>query len=201
MRPSFIAAALAPLLLIGAWVLFAPDGSRSPAEPVTSDEPPAPPAPPTEEAPVPPSPQKVFAASQPAAERPKVEAENDHQHRAPDDGLWVVGPRSSDPHEPGMHPHPITDEHRHIRAINEVIQTLNDAMSIRDTKAMRAHVLEYEKLDPSDVDRSQLGYRLIADCIDYPGEASLAAARTFYANERHSPLRRFIRRICFENRN
>jgi len=199
MRPSIIAAALAPVLLIGAWVLFDQDPKRSPTREVTSDEPAA--RPDEEEAPVAPAPQKVFAAAQPAPEPPKAVVEHDHDHRPANDGLWVVGPRNSDPHEPGMHPHPITDEHRRIFKENELIQTLNDAMSIRDTKAMRAHVAEYRKLDPNDVDRSQLGYTLIADCIDYPGEASLAAARTFYANEGHSPLRRFIRRICFENRN
>lgn len=197
MRPSIIAAALAPVLLIGAWVLFAPDGGRSrPVEALNDERPEAP----AEAARVEETPPKVFAASQPAAEQPQAEHEDDHP-RPPDDGLWVVGPRNSDPHEPGMHPHPITDEHRRIRAVNEVIQTLNDAMSIRDTKAMRAHVAEYRALDPNDVDRSQLGYTLIADCIDHPGEASLAAAKSFYATEGHSPLRRFIRRICFENRN
>jgi len=197
MRPSIIAAALVPVLLIGAWVLFAPDGGRARSVGALNDEPPAAPA---EEAPAEPAPPKVLAASQPVAQPPPPQ-EKAHDHPPPDDGLWVVGPRSDDPHEPGMHPHPITDEHRRIRAENELIQKLNDAMSIRDTKTMRAHVAEYRLLDPDDVDRSQLGYTVIADCIDHPGEASLAAAKSFYATQGHSPLRRFVRRICFENRN
>lgn len=52
-----------------------------------------------------------------------------------------------------------------------------------------------------DIDKNQVGYQVIADCIEYPGETSLAAARHFYDTERHSPLRRFVRRICFEGAN
>jgi hypothetical protein len=72
---------------------------------------------------------------------------------------------------------------------------------MRDTKTMREHLIEYRALDPEDIDRSQAGYAVITDCIDTPGEASLASAGAFYAMERHSPLRRFVRRICFENGN
>ena len=61
-------------------------------------------------------------------------------------------------------------------------------------------LVTYRSLDPKDVDKNQLGYEIIADCIEFPGEASLAAAREFYDTERHSPLRRFVRRICFENK-
>lgn len=116
-----------------------------------------------------------------------------------DDG--VVGPHPDDPHLPGMKPHPMTPEHERIFAENRLIQGLNDAMSFRNVKAMREMLVEYRKLDPTDVDASQAGYEVIADCIEFPGDASLAAARQFYDTERHSPLRRFVRRICFENSN
>ena len=97
--------------------------------------------------------------------------------------------------------HPMTDEHRRIYAENALIQNLNDAMSFRKVKEMREMLVEYRKLDPTDVDAHQAGYEVIADCIEFPGDASLAAARQFYDTERHSPLRRFVRRICFENSN
>jgi hypothetical protein len=113
----------------------------------------------------------------------------------------VVGPHPDDPHEPGMHPHPITPEHERIYAENRLIQELNDLMSFRKTKEMRERLAEYKKLDPEDIEKNQLGYEVIADCIEFPGEASLAAARHFYDTQRHSPLRRFVRRICFENSN
>jgi hypothetical protein len=118
----------------------------------------------------------------------------------PDGGLNVVGPRARDPREPGMHPHPFTPEHRRLHAENELVQRLNDAMAARDVPKMRELVVAYRALDPTDVDRSQLGYDIIADCIEHPGETSVARAKEFYGAERHSPLRRFVRRICFENR-
>jgi hypothetical protein len=117
------------------------------------------------------------------------------------DGLNVVGPHPDDPHEPGMHPHPITPEHERIYAENRLIQELNDLMSFRKVKEMREKITEYQKLDPQDIEKNQLGYEVIADCIEFPGDASLAAARHFYDTQRHSPLRRFVRRICFENSN
>lgn len=115
-------------------------------------------------------------------------------------GFRVVGPRPYDPHEPGMVPHPLDEAHQRIATQNALLQSLNDAMAFRRVDEMRELIQEYEKVDPLDVDRHVRGYEAIADCIEFPGEASLGAARAFYATERHSPLRRFVRRICFENR-
>jgi hypothetical protein len=64
---------------------------------------------------------------------------------------------------------------------------------------MREMLVEYRQLDPKDVDANQAGYLVIADCIELPDATSLAAARQFYDTQRHSPLRRFVRRICFES--
>jgi hypothetical protein len=113
----------------------------------------------------------------------------------------VVGPHPDDPHLPGMAPHPMDDARARIDAENQLILHLNEAMSYRDVKRMRELVIEYRKLDPKDIDASQAGYTVIADCIESPGEGSLAAARHFYDTQRHSALRRFVRRICFENSN
>lgn len=97
------------------------------------------------------------------------------------------------------HPHPITPEHERIFAENRTIQALNDSMAFRDVRRMRELLSEYRKLDPADVEATQAGYAVVADCIEAPGPASLKAASHFYDTERHSPLRRFVRRICFEN--
>jgi hypothetical protein len=78
---------------------------------------------------------------------------------------------------------------------------MNDAMSFRRVNEMRELLVHYRKLDPNDVEAYQAGYEIIADCIEFRGEASLSAARKFYDTERQSPLRRFVRRICFENSN
>ncbi len=104
------------------------------------------------------------------------------------------------PHLPGMAPHPQADpERERLHSENRLIQSLNDAMSFRRAAELRALLTEYRQLDPTDVHSNQAGYAIIADCIDTPGDASLAAAHDFYENEHHSTLRRFVRRICFEN--
>jgi hypothetical protein len=103
-----------------------------------------------------------------------------------------------DPHDVPMHPHPITPEHRRISKMNQLIQTLNDAMSARDVKGMRELIAEFRKVDPKDEDKMQLGYGVIADCMEFAGHRSLANARHFYDTHRASTLRRFVRRVCFE---
>ena len=113
----------------------------------------------------------------------------------------MVGPHADDPHEPGMRPHPRDEARARIDAENHLILLLNEAMSYRNVKEMRALIAEYRQLDPTDLDANQAGYTAIADCIEHPGEASLAAAHQFYDTQRHSPLRRYMRRICFENSN
>ena len=100
-----------------------------------------------------------------------------------------------------MRPHPMDEARERIDAENRLILRLNEAMSFRNVKEMRELLVEYRQLDPTDKDASQAGYAVIADCIERPGEASLAAAHQFYDTQRHSPLRRFVRRICFENSN
>lgn len=102
-------------------------------------------------------------------------------------------------HEPETHPHPVTEEHERIFAVNRTIQALNDAMALRDVERMRELLVTYQTLDPSDLDGTHLGYEVIAACIEAPGDASLRAARHFYDRQRHSPLRRFVRRLCFED--
>lgn len=100
-----------------------------------------------------------------------------------------------------MVPHPLDEAHARIASENRLLQALNDAMSFRKVKEMRELLATYRQLDPQDIEKNQLGYEVIADCIEFPSDASLTAARDFYATQRHSPLRRFVRRICFENSN
>ncbi|HEX6271754.1 MAG TPA: hypothetical protein VFZ53_01880 [Polyangiaceae bacterium] len=170
---------------VAVWFWLSSPGKRPPRANAT------PPKEAVEAAP-PPEPVRPAPPARPsAAERPSAEP--------PDDGLNVVGPHPDDPHEPGMHPHPFTPEHKRIYAINALNQRLDDLMSFRKAKEMREALVEYEKLDPEDVEKMRAGYAIIADCIEYPGDRSLAAARHFYDTERHSTLRRFVRRVCFEN--
>jgi hypothetical protein len=101
----------------------------------------------------------------------------------------------------GAPSHPMDEAHARIDAENHLILRLNDAMSFRKVKEMREMIDEYRSLDPADTDANQAGYTVIADCIEHPGDGSMTAARQFYDTQRHSPLRRFVRRICFEDSN
>jgi hypothetical protein len=129
------------------------------------------------------------------APKPKAAGELEPKYELP-----IVPADPDAPHDHAMHPHPITPEHVRISKINGLIQSLNDAMSAREVRQMRALLREYRELDPEDEDVMQWGYGVVADCIEAPGAASLARARDFYDTQRASPLRRFIRYICFENR-
>jgi len=182
-----IVVAVAVALAIGVWLLFAPRNEpKERADTDTDDEELVAEADPDR----PPAPRKVELPKPVRAPRATASVSD-----------VVVGPHPDDPHLPGMKPHPMTPEHERIQAENRLIQSLNDAMSFRKVKEMREMLVEYRKLDPTDVDANQAGYEIIADCIEFPGDASLAAARQFYDTERHSALRRFVRRICFENSN
>jgi hypothetical protein len=94
--------------------------------------------------------------------------------------------------------HPLTPEHARLRRENALIGALNDALDLADPIRLRALVKQYRAAEPDDVHRLQAGYELLADCLEYPGAASRAAAEQYYRAERASTLRRFVRRICLE---
>jgi hypothetical protein len=97
-----------------------------------------------------------------------------------------------------VHPHPITPEHGRLFEENRLFATLNAAMDRRDTVAMRRLLAEYEQEYPEDRHLLRAGFAVIADCIDHPGQASITAAQTYYADNKASVLRRYVRRHCFE---
>lgn len=117
----------------------------------------------------------------------------------------AAGPRA-DTHEPATdadvdaasHPHPITSHHVRIQLENQFIQQLNDAVDLRDSRQIRALVARYRAEGFADVDKLGDGHAIIADCLEQPGEASRATARSFYDRERGSIIRRQLRRICLE---
>ncbi len=145
--------------------------------------------------------QQAVAVTPPHMTRPSPAAVSKAatQAAAGKDTFQVVGAGPNDPHEPGMVPHPLDEEHGRIDTENRLLQALNDAMASRNASAMRQLLAQYRELDPEDVDAYQYGYDVIADCIEFPGAASRAAGQKFYNTQRHSSLRRFVRRICFES--
>lgn len=79
-----------------------------------------------------------------------------------------------------------------------MIQRLNDAMDRGDGLAMRPLITEYKNFHHDNA-VLQAGYEIIADCLQNPGQASRTAAERYYAEERASTLRRFVRRHCFDD--
>jgi hypothetical protein len=58
---------------------------------------------------------------------------------------------------------------------------------------------EYRAEYPEDSHEMQIGYQLIADCLEFADDpAKRAAARDYYDTETASGLRRYIRRHCLE---
>lgn len=108
-------------------------------------------------------------------------------------------PSTPDPEGP-MHPHPITPEHERIFKENNLFATISGAMDRKDTVAMRKFLKEYEDEYPEDSHLLQQGFAVIADCIDFPGEKSTAAARAYYRENKASIIRRYVRRHCFEGK-
>jgi hypothetical protein len=93
------------------------------------------------------------------------------------------------------HPHPITPEHARIFRENATIQALNDAMDSRDVQALRRYLTRYRLEYPEDAQQLQLGFELIANCLEArPG--SRAAAQRYFNEETASSLRRFVLRHC-----
>lgn len=101
--------------------------------------------------------------------------------------------------EPKPEPqHPRTAERERIQHENQVIGALNDAVDLHDIAGLRRLIVRYRELDPSDEQGMQAGYAHIADCLQYPGQASRTSAQAYYDLERASTLRRYVRRACLE---
>jgi hypothetical protein len=114
------------------------------------------------------------------------------------DGMPVV------PHDPSArpapgpaHPHPITPSHTRIYRENQLISRLNGALDARDGARLRGLLETYRAEYPEDPHALQEGYEIIADCLEHPSPASAAVARTYYATETASTLRRYVRRLCW----
>lgn len=115
------------------------------------------------------------------------------------DGIPIAPPRGDVVGQ--AHPHPITPQHERIYAENRLVGGIEGAMEVKDVAGMRRLLAQYRREYPEDDQELQDGYGVIADCIEHPGDVTLAAAHQFYDTQRHSPLRRFVRRVCFENAN
>jgi hypothetical protein len=92
--------------------------------------------------------------------------------------------------------HPTTDEHVRIHNDNQMLSALNDATDIKSVARLRQLVEAWNRSHHQDPEKFGEAYTVIADCLEFPGEASRQKAQTFYDENRASTLRRHIRRHC-----
>jgi hypothetical protein len=112
------------------------------------------------------------------------------------DGVPVMGPHVNDPHEGGAHPHPITPDHIRLQNKVAMVEALAAAFDARKLDEVRALLDTERQADPDDVERFQLGYSVLLQCAENPGDESREQARRFFDLERASTLRRRILRDC-----
>jgi hypothetical protein len=144
------------------------------------------------------TPQPVPAQSAPAAR----EVPHQREVRPPEPQQQAVASGATNlPADPelGGHPHPITAEHVRIQRELALIQQLNDALDLRDAAHLRALIAEYVQHVPDDPNALAAGYERIADCLEHPDAATRDRAREYYLRERASTLRRYVRRVCFDD--
>lgn len=173
------------LILIAAWLRLRPaeppptaDGHAQPVEtgPEVAARVPARAAAPS------PPPSPAVDAGAPAALTAGADTRPDAHPDAPEEEL--------------RHPHPIDSAHMRIQRENNLLGALDGAMDVSDGPGMRRLLQQYRNEFPEDANELQTGYRIIADCLEYPGPVSTAAGQRYYDRERGSTLRRFVARHC-----
>ncbi len=97
-----------------------------------------------------------------------------------------------------VHPHPITPEHERVFEENRTLGVLNGAMDVGDVAALRQALARYTEQYPEDSQDVQAGYAVVADCLEFPGQASRSAAERWSAEHHGSTVRRFVMRHCLE---
>jgi len=165
----------------------APEPEIEAAEPEEPEPAPAPIAPPAAEPP-PPKAAPILAATAP---RPL-------EFMA--DGVPIMPAGPNDPHpNTYVHPHPITPKHVRIFEENALLFQLNEAMDGKEAGRLRGLLTQYRLQYPEDPHDMQMGYSLIADCIEHPNEETTrAAAQRYYDEQTASTLRRFVMRHCLD---
>lgn len=99
---------------------------------------------------------------------------------------------------PGDPRHPMTPERRRLQREVRLVAALDDAVDRGDADRVDALVATHRHNFPDDAQHLRGGYSAIAACLGRPGPDSRAAAQAYYDAYRASPLRRQVRRHCFE---
>ena len=114
-------------------------------------------------------------------------------------GIWGFSTQLAAPAPRAEHPHPITAEHQRLRRERALLAQLDQAVDFHDGRALGSLLDQYRREFPEDEQRLQAGYGVIAECLNAPGASSRSVAADFYAQQRGSSLRRWVRRVCLES--
>ena len=142
------------------------------------------------------SPTASLPTSLPETEHKAVSAKRDSSDAEAIAQSTSVKKDESGGQRPGDLPHPITPGRVRIQRENQLIGALNDAVDLSDGSRLRDVLTDYAREFPDDPNHLQLGYKLIADCLESPSAATRAAGREYFKQERGSILRRFVARHC-----
>ncbi len=155
--------------------------------------------------PTPPAPEPLPAVVRASAERePAAKAPPPAPVEQADflpDGQQIYPAGSVAPPEPqGMAPHGLTPRHQRIYRENNLVGSLNGAMDVGDVAGLRRLLQQYREEFPEDSHVLQVGYELIANCLEHPRSSRhREIAQRYYEEELNSGLRRYIRRHCLAN--
>jgi hypothetical protein len=142
------------------------------------------------------------AAHHPESETQQILAARYHapqsRQQLASDGNPIMGARGDSTKHGPRHPHPITAEHQRIFRENALISSLNGAMDVEDFRGLRELNERYKTEYPEDPNALQAGYDLIADCLEERTPENRARAERYFAEERASTLRRYVRRHCLK---
>ncbi len=117
--------------------------------------------------------------------------------------LASSAPRLSDPlHDADVEPHPVSEERlrmaKHHAWFEAMIQSLKQENYGLARSLLREHESEFDSEDGLEADRR--GFERLLDCLDAPSESAREKAAEFIKQERLTPLRRSVRRVCLEGR-
>ena len=142
--------------------------------------------------------QKHWASS-PSTKAPPVEASVAIES-PPDAGIAAtVVPSVSDPRwDLDVEPHPLTAERQAFARQHALFAAVEEAIQGGSFGLARDLLAEHERYfgDGEDWRDQRIGFELIIDCLEHPGDETGARAAEFMAQERLSPLRRRVRRTC-----
>lgn len=133
-------------------------------------------------------------------ERPASDDRNAHEET---EFLASSAPRLSDPlHDEDVEPHPVTEQRLRMAKHHAWFEAIGESLKRKNYRLVRSLIREHESEfhfeDGLEADRR--GFQLLVDCLEAPSERARDRAVAFIKQERLTPLRRTVRRVCLEGR-